>query len=191
MSEASVDMPLGRRLRHARLLHQLRLKDVADQVGCSESMLSKIENARAMPSLTMLHRLCKALGVTVAQVTSETPVRPWTVMRRGERPVIGHVQAPDGEGTRAEVLAPGADGHLLQGFIVIIEPGGHSGGIIQHKGEELGYVLEGCLALTIAGERHVLHAGDSFHFPSDLPHTYANPGETIMRAVWINTPPSF
>lgn len=189
--QAAVPLQLGPRLRHARLLRQSRLKEVADQAGCSESMLSKIENGRAVPSLTMLHRLCKALGVNVAQITSERPVQPWTIMREGERPVIGHAQTPDGEGTRAEVLAPAAGGHLLQGFLVIIEPGGHSGGIIRHKGEEVGYVLEGSLALTVAGEQYLLHAGDSFHFPSELPHSYSNPGDTLMRAVWINTPPSF
>jgi hypothetical protein len=26
---------------------------------------------------------------------------------------------------------------------------------------------------------------------TDLPHEYRNPGKTRMRAVWINTPPTF
>jgi transcriptional regulator with XRE-family HTH domain len=182
---------LGARLRHARLVQCLRLREVAERAGCSESMLSKIENDRAVPSLTTLHRLCKALGVNISRLMSQAPVRAWTIMHPADRPVIGHRQAPDGEGTRAEVLVPAADGRLLQGFIVIIEPGGHSGGTLQHKGEEVGYVIEGTLQLTIEGESHLLGVGDSFHFPSDLPHSYGNPGAGPMRAVWINTPPSF
>jgi mannose-6-phosphate isomerase-like protein (cupin superfamily) len=47
------------------------------------------------------------------------------------------------------------------------------------------------LELTINSEKHLLRAGDSFYFPSDLPHAYRNPGKTVMRAVWINTPPTF
>ena len=75
--------------------------------------------------------------------------------------------------------------------VVIIEPGGHTAGVLQHQGEEVGYVMEGQLELTINREVHLLNAGDSFYFPSDLPHEYRNPGKTRMRAVWINTPPTF
>ena len=185
------ELRIGSRLRHARLLHGLRLKDVAERAGCSESMLSKLENERAVPSLTTLHRLCKALDVSISTLLAGPPVRPWTVMHPGERPVIGHAEAPNGEGTTAEVLIPYAEGRLLEGFIVIIAPGGHTGGMLQHKGEEVGYVIEGQLELTIASETYLLSAGDSFHFPSDLPHAYGNPGNVPMRAVWINTPPSF
>lgn len=36
-----------------------------------------------------------------------------------------------------------------------------------------------------------LNAGDSFYFPSNLPHAYRDPGKTRLRVVWINTPPTF
>ena len=65
----SVDGPrIGARLKHARLANHMRLKDVAESASCSESMLSKIENERAIPSLTTLHRLCKALKIGRAHV---------------------------------------------------------------------------------------------------------------------------
>jgi transcriptional regulator with XRE-family HTH domain len=185
------ELKVGARLRHARLLNQDRLKDVAKRARLSESMLSRIENDRAMPSLTTLHRLCQALGLSISTLLNNEGARPWTIMRPRDRPVIGHRQAAKGEGTKAEVLVPYADGRLLEGFIVIIEPGGHSGGYLQHAGEEVGYVIEGQLELTIEDNTYLLDAGDSFYFPSHLPHTYRNPGRTEMRAVWINTPPSF
>jgi transcriptional regulator with XRE-family HTH domain len=185
------ELKVGARLRHARLLNGYRLKDAAKRARLSESMLSRIENDRAMPSLTTLHRLCQALGLSISALLTNEETRPWTIMRPRDRPVIGHAQAANGEGTRAEVLVPYVDGRLLEGFIIIIEPGGHSGGYLQHKGEEVGYVIEGQLELTIEDETHLLNAGDSFHFPSHLPHSYRNPGQTTMRAVWINTPPSF
>jgi transcriptional regulator with XRE-family HTH domain len=186
-----LEFRIGTRLKHTRLLNRLRLKDVAERASCSESMLSKIENDRAVPSLTTLHRLCKALNVSISVLLSDEQIRPWTIMRSSERQIIGLAQAPRGELTKAEVLVPYVEGRLLEGFIVIIEPGGHSGGALQHKGEEVGYVVEGQLELTIEQETHLLTTGDSFHFPSDIPHSYRNPGNVQMRAVWINTPPSF
>jgi transcriptional regulator with XRE-family HTH domain len=186
-----LELRVGARLRHARLLNRLRLKDVAEAAMCSESMLSKIENDRAVPSLTTLHRLCKTLNLSISALLNKDLVEPWTILRRGERGVIGHASGTGSEGVKAEVLIPSADGRLLEGFVVVIEPGGHTAGILQHKGEEVGYIIEGQLELTICDEVHLLTAGDSFYFPSDLPHAYRNPGKTLMRAVWINTPPTF
>jgi transcriptional regulator with XRE-family HTH domain len=182
---------IGARLKHARLVAHLRLKDLAAKAGCSESMLSKIENERAIPSLTTLHRLCKALNLSVSTLLSSERADPWTIMRPEQRTTIGHAKAVGSEGVLAEVLVPSAKGRLLEGFLVVIEPNGHTGGTLQHKGEEVGFVVEGQLELTINGEIHLLKTGDSFYFPSHLPHAYRNPGKTRMRAVWINTPPTF
>ena len=43
-----------------------RLKKVADAAKCSESFISKLENDKASPSFTMLHRLTAILGANVA-----------------------------------------------------------------------------------------------------------------------------
>jgi quercetin dioxygenase-like cupin family protein/DNA-binding Xre family transcriptional regulator len=169
----------------------MRLKDVAEKAGCSESMLSKIENDRAFPSLTSLHRLCKALNLSISTLLANEFAAPWTIMRPGERAFIGHAKAAGGEGVMAEVLVPSREGCLLEGFLVVIEPGGHTNGTLQHKGEEVGYVVEGQLELTVSDETYILNAGDSFYFASELAHAYRNPGSKTMKAVWINTPPSF
>jgi transcriptional regulator with XRE-family HTH domain len=182
---------IGARLKHARLMMHMRLKDVALKAGCSESMLSKIENERAIPSLTTLHRLCQALNRSVSSLLSSETSEPWTIMKPEERTTIGHAKAAGSEGVLAEVLIPSSEGRLLEGFLVVIEPGGHTNGTLQHKGEEVGFIVEGQLELTISGATHLLKTGDSFYFPSDLPHAYSNPGKTRLRAVWINTPPTF
>ena len=186
-----MELRVGARLRHARLLNRMRLKDVAERAKCSEGMLSKIENDRAVPSLTTLHRLCKALNLSVSALLNKDFVEPWTILRPRQRTVIGHTSGSGSEGVKAEVIIPHAEGRLLEGFIVIIEPGGHTAGVLQHQGEEVGYVMEGQLELTINSKVHLLSAGDSFYFPSDLPHEYRNPGKIRMRAIWINTPPTF
>lgn len=182
---------IGARLKHARLMTGMRLKDLAAKADCSESMLSRIENERAIPSLTTLHRLCKSLNLSVSSLLSGEETEAWTIMRPEQRTTIGHRKAAGAEGVLAEVLIPSSAGRLLEGFLVIIEPGGHTNGTLQHKGEEVGFVIEGQLELTINGSVHLLKAGDSFYFPSDLPHAYSNPGKTLLRVVWINTPPTF
>src|ERR1700733_4545680 len=62
---------VGTKIRHTRLLNALTMKQVADAAGCSESVLSKIENGRANPSLKMIHRIAAALGVTVGRLFAQ------------------------------------------------------------------------------------------------------------------------
>ena len=76
---STVELRVGARLRHARLLSRMRLKDVAGRARCSESMLSKIENDLAVPSLTTLHRLCKALNLSVSTLLNNDFAEPWTI----------------------------------------------------------------------------------------------------------------
>ena len=36
-----------------------------------------------------------------------------------------------------------------------------------------------------------LREGASFHFRSDLPHSYRNTGRTVAKVLWVNSPPTF
>ena len=184
-------MQLGVRIRHARLTLGLRLQDVAGQVGCSESLLSKIENDRALPSLTMLHRIAAALQTTVGKLCTTNDLSDSVVARAGERQVVTMDPLRKGTGTRLERLIPYDTAHLLQGNIHIIEEGGGGDGTVSHEGEEVGFVLEGHLELIVGGQTYALGPEDSFCFRSSLPHGYRNPGPGRARVLFINTPPSF
>lgn len=183
---------IGTRLKHARLVKQYRIRDVADRVGCSVSVISKIENGKVTPSLTLLHRMVGVLDINIgalfaASGDGEEPA----VMRAGSRPVIAIERDGRRAGVQLERLVPYGEGHLLQGNIHIVAPGSGSEGGLEHEGEEVGYVLEGELTLTIDGRSYALRAGDSFVFRSNRLHGYSNPGTTPTRILWINTPPTF
>ena len=181
---------LGARLRHRRKLLGLTLSAVAKSAGCSESMISKIETDSVSPSLTMLRRVATALDTNVAKLFAEA-ASEGIVSRRGERPRIDTDSLRRGDAISLERLIPYQEGTLLQANIHIIGPGGQSDGLITHIGEEMGYLLEGALELTVDGRQYLLNPGDSFHFASDLPHGYRNPGPVEARVLWVNTPPTF
>jgi len=54
---ASAPMAIGARLRHARLVKGLLIKQLAERVGVSISLISKYENDKLLPPLTVLHSL--------------------------------------------------------------------------------------------------------------------------------------
>jgi transcriptional regulator with XRE-family HTH domain len=187
---ASQSVALGVRIRHARMVRGMTLKELADQSQCSESMLSKIENDKAAPSFATLHRVATALGTNISELYSAPNSAERIVSQAGERPVLVTDNLRTGKGIQLERLIPYSREHLLQGNIHMIEPGGGSEAIM-HSGEEIGYVLEGEIELTIDGKKMRARSGDSFHFRSELPHAYRNVGAKTARVLWISTPPTF
>lgn len=180
---------LSVRLRHARKVAGLTLKQVAEAAGCSESLISKLENDTASPSLAMLHRLAIALGSNVSELTSEEWVSEEPVLRAGARQVNRFAQARKGYIDLERITHP-QKGSLLQGDIHIVSPGMVSE-MIEHAGEEMGYIIEGSLDLTLGEATYTLNEGDSFHFPSSVPHGYRNATDRVVRILWINTPATF
>lgn len=186
------DIKVGARLRQFRRASGLRLRDVADAAGCSESMLSKLENGQVSPSINMLHRITRALGVNISSLFAPIEHATPFVQRQGARPVLSGGDAPrTGPGLALEALTPHEIHGHLQGHLHVLAPGASSDGEIAHEGEEVGYIVEGQLELTVAGKTAHLGPGDSFFFDSARPHAYRNPGTTVTRVVWVNSPPTY
>jgi transcriptional regulator with XRE-family HTH domain len=158
---------LGVRLKHARMVKQLTLKALAAEAGCSESMLSKLEGGHAQPSLATLHKIALALSTNVGALVSGPDINTSPVQRANERPTTEFPSAGKRLSIMLErVIVPSA-GQLLQSDIHVIEP------------------------LASSDECYLLQAGDTFYFPSTVPHSYRNPGKTVARVLWTNTPPTF
>ncbi|MCK9549797.1 helix-turn-helix transcriptional regulator, partial [Aquamicrobium sp.] len=62
---------LGLRLRLARQMKGLTLKELAESSGCSESLLSKVENGKVLPSLPMIHRIVQVLETNISWLFDE------------------------------------------------------------------------------------------------------------------------
>ncbi len=187
--EDLTDMRISSKLRHARRLRGLTLKEVADAAECSESLLSKIENGHANPSLKMLQRLASTLGLTVGQLFAQESHSGNVVMRAATRSRFA--TGRDGKGDEVEPLAPHATGDLLECHLHYIAPGGGGGGDFRHQGEEFGFVLEGEIELIVDGRKHIAKTGDSFRFSSERSHSWNNKSKEKARLLWINTPPTF
>jgi transcriptional regulator with XRE-family HTH domain len=187
----SPEIRVGLKMKHTRLLKGLTLKQLAELAGCSESLLSRIENGNANPSIKMMHRVALALGMPVSGLFQENVDSSDVVMQHGERPTVGTDQVRRGKGSKLEALIPSGRVNLLSGYINDIEPGGGSEGVLQHEGEEFGYVLDGEIELTVDNRSYQLREGDSFYFRSERPHSYINNRKKVARVLWINTPPSF
>ena len=168
----------------------MTLDTLATETGLSKGYLSQIERGLSSPSVKALHSISRALGVTIswffaAQDNSDNGMRKY-VVRAGARRTL-HYKS----GIVDQLLTPTLDG-ALEVLRCVFPPGSESGKeTYTHHGEEAGIVLSGQLDLWIDGEHVCLTEGDSFAFPSTVPHRYENRGRTETVVIWVITPPSF
>ena len=187
----SPEHAIGLRVRGQRKRLRLRLRELAAQAECSESLLSRLENGLVMPSLSTLHRIAKALGVNVGALLEPQQDATLTIYRPEQRPPTSMPGAAEGDGSSAQSLVPFAEHRLLEALIVSLPAGGAPCGPFVHDGEEVGLVLEGALELIVMGVSHLVVAHSSFFLQSNRPHSYRAHGQTECRVMWVNTPPTF
>lgn len=191
-SAAGTEVRIGVKLRHARHVQGLKLKELATRLGCSESYLSKVENDVLRPSLSMLHRMAQVLNINIASLFADNlGSEQVKIIRANDRPVIRTHPLRANAGIELERLIADTTGALLECNIHRVEGGANSGGTIEHDGEELGFVLEGRVELIVDDVPYDLREGDCFFFRSRLRHRYRNRTNKLARILWVCTPPTF
>jgi transcriptional regulator with XRE-family HTH domain len=189
IGEAPDIQKIGREIRGLRKARGLTLTELAEKSGLSIGYLSLLERDRATPSINALHAISRALGVTISWFfdANAAPVEErGFVVRRARRRRLEF-----SAGIVDELLSPSLEGSL-ELLSSRFPPGASSGDApYTHTGEEAGVVVRGTLELWVDGKHFVLKAGDSFGFPSSLPHRYRNPGSEETEVVWAITPPSY
>ncbi len=188
MSTEIEPLQVGARIRHARILKGLRMRDLAEKVGCDESMISKIEAGKVMPSLIMLNRIVVALDRDMASFFGLEIDEHKLVQTPADRLKVEGDALRGGKGVSYERLVPIAAGNLLEANIHVVQPGGEKMDQITHQGETVGYLIEGEIEIVIDGKTYHMTAGDSFFFKAYLANSYRNTGTTVARIVWVNTP---
>jgi len=171
------------------------LRQLAELVECSESMVSKLENSRLSPSLAMLHRLAEALETTVPDLLilddADTAASPVTVFPPERFRVLPtQVDEEESRVVWFDRILPFDKSGLLQANLLHLAPGAEQPRFLHHEGEEFIFVLDGTLDVIVEDTAYPVAAGGMIFFSSTLDHRYANTGTEMVRALWVNTPPT-
>ena len=73
---------LGKNIKKYRHLKELRQSDLAELCDCSSTYIGQIENARGIPSLSTIVKICNVLEVTVDQLLKDDYKKPEMVYLR-------------------------------------------------------------------------------------------------------------
>jgi transcriptional regulator with XRE-family HTH domain len=181
---------IGPTIRSLRLERGLSLRDLGRATGFSISFLSLVERGRSSISLTSLHTVAVALGVTMNTFfpqQQELPEAAHVNRRRGD------TRLPIRGAHAYRLLAASGFDRALEPLLVTIAPGEEADprDDYAHEGEEFAYVLSGELVFAVDGVEHTLEAGDSIHYRSTVPHMVRNDRPRPAEVLWVLTPRLF
>lgn len=188
---------IGAEIREVRKARGLTLKDLAAEVDCSIAYLSRIERGAARVSVDLLEQISAALEVDpkwfFPDRDGDGPLERAHVVRANQRRPLSGMYSRNAEelGFEDELLSSSLSG----GFYLLISHFPPASGARESsldgyafEGEQHGVVLEGEILLLLDDERIVLRKGDSFSYPSTIPHRFRNNAKSEAIMVWAMAP---
>ena len=90
-----------------------------------------------------------------------------------------------------ELGSPNISGKLPTAFMHFPPDSSSSEKLLDHQGEEVAFVIEGKIRISLEGEEYILETGDSVKIPSYMKHRWINEYSEKAAILFSVTPPSF
>ncbi len=180
-------LPIGRRLRDLRKSKGLTLRDVADQAGFTQSLLSAIERGRTNPSLETLRKLADVLSIPIFYLFLEDTRSSQLLVKRGARRALTMPYSK----AKYELLCPDFSRSMEMMLTEIPPYECSSQAPVTHEGEEFAFVVEGAVQIEVAGTVYDLELEDSIYYDARLPHRIVNPSSARARLLTATSPARF
>jgi transcriptional regulator with XRE-family HTH domain len=160
------------RVREIRKKKGWTLQQLASTSGVSRSMLSQIERGEANPTLAVAYRIAQAFGMTLGELTDFPAPRPKIdIVRHDDSAYLFR----DDDVCRIRTLSPLHLEKDVEAYELTLRPGGTLSSSPHYRGaREVLTIHRGAVRVTSGGETCELNAGDSAHYPADVPHAIQN-----------------
>jgi transcriptional regulator with XRE-family HTH domain len=187
IAESIQPYAIAEKLRGLRLRKSMGLAQLAEHTGLSVAMLSKLENARQVPTLQTLVRISLVFNVGLDYFFTDPRKRYIVaISRKTERRTFPADPKEIHVAWHFESLDFRANERRLNGYLAHFHPLAETKTKPHfHPGVELLYLLEGDLELSIGTEVHRLSAGDAAYFDSIQKHSYRSVGPGRCTAVVV------
>ena len=164
---------------------EMSLADLAKKVKVTSSLLSQVENNKALPSIITLSNIAKALNSSVSELIGENdPHIYYPVIKAEERKLVREVK---NQGLLF-VIPQHPYHHNLDVFILVLKKQGSSEKLLDSKqGEIYLMVQKGTITLELMDDVYSLKNGDSIFFNANSFHGLYNLEEQAAEILWIIT----
>lgn len=180
---------VGPKIRRMRQDRGMGLVELGRHSGLSPALLSKIETAKAVPTLPTLLRIAMVFSVGLDHFFRPAEDAPiCAIVRRRDRLRFPEPPSAEKPAFWFESLDFAAVDRKLSAYLAEFEPQEKAGALAhKHEGAELIYVIDGALGLWVNGCEHRLDKGDSVYFDSSAPHAYRRLGDRRCSALVVTT----
>ena len=160
---------IANRLRELREVLELSAQEVAESCHLRVEEYMALESGESDISVNVLQTIARRYGISldVLMFGEEPKMNAYFITRAGKG-----VSVERREAYKYEALASGFRGRKIDPFIVTVEPAPADAPmhLNSHDGQEMNYVLEGRLLISLNGREFELEPGDSLYFDSAQPH---------------------
>ncbi len=175
---------LGLRMKDLRKKKGFSQKELAGFVGVTPSTISQIESSTIYPSIPALFKIGEVLGVEISAFF-QRPAGTARPVFSGEGATVSFPDLPKGSIYGRQLSPLDFDGKA-ELYLLEVEPNKKlPAHFFAHKGEELGYLLEGELKTIINNTAYSVQQGETIYLKSDNPTEWTNPGTDTVRLLWI------
>lgn len=179
------NIDIGKKVEKYRKAKGFSSRELAKIAEITPSMLSQIERGLANPSIQTLKVLAKALDVpTFSFLLEETRTEDLVVRAKERKKLVV-------ENLSYELVSPDFTGTLATAIMKVPPQTASSEKLLEHKGEEVAFVLEGKIKVFLDEGQYILEAGDSVKIPAYMKHKWENHFDKNAVILFSVTPPAF
>ncbi len=179
---------LGKQIKNVRKEKNLSLREVAKKSGVSIGLISKIENYRTTPSLTVLLKIMRSLNINLLELNLEESKSKQYILIRKDTGTIE--ERDDSEGLEYKLLF---SNHIpestLRTYVIKVKKGVYRKPVAGDT-YEMAYVLHGKLDYILNKEVITLNEGDTIFYDGLLPlgwNTKYDTGATLLKMYLIKS----
>lgn len=173
----------GAKMKQLRLSRKISFEQLTNKTGFSQRYLKEIEGGIAIPPVSAVIQIAKALSVDSGSFLSAEEQE--ASQRRRRESFFKRTQAYS-----YKTLTPDAEEKHMKAFLVTIDPKqDHKMVEYRHEGEEFLYVIKGHVEVRVGEDQNLLKKGETLHFNSGITHKLRNlSNEEAKLLVVIYTP---
>lgn len=161
------NLNIGDRIRILRCNQKRTLQEIADSSELSRSMISKIENNKAIPSVAALIKIAQALGTNISSLLEQNNFLNAIITSRQK---AEENLTPTDKGYLIYPYASHYHEKKMQPFLFKAKKGEVKAHEVSHEGEEFIYIIRGQMKMQIGEVEYLLKPGDSLYFNSLQKH---------------------
>ena len=165
---------IGKKISALRELKKISIEDLAAKTGLSVSQLNSIESGASIPSLGVLIRVTRAMGIRIGTLLDDTVKEGPSIIRADEHNTTLSFSTSENQNREHLTfysLAPNKAGRHMEPFVIDIQRNEQTKPAqSSHEGEEFIYVLEGSIIIHYGSDVFELDEGDSIYLDSVVSH---------------------